>query len=621
MFLTVEDWRCDQYRWFNNGVKELPKSHPTIKKTYFICDTPDGTCSAFKKYSYELLLPNGYTLIHYIGDERVANDFSHGNSKSSNRKFVRTCPSVMHNLDAQCSTSTTSNVYRTMITDTSMSIPSTHIPVLKPRDSQQVENVRNRKLKEKRIGHDSLYNLHEIATDNPSFIHKIETYPDMVCVCGRREILNEFEKVLLLQSPSSQLLSYDTTFQLGDFYVSALVFRHTLFQEAPIIPAMFLLHERKFQQCHQQLFQEAIKHVPALKSVKHPMVTDEEKGIVNAVEICLPNIVRVRCWNHIIRDVTRWLRAHGAPSLDVQEYISDIRGLFHKPSRLEYDMAFIEMKKKWSAPFLDYYQSSIHTYISSIGRWILEEYGVYNPYGGVTSNQSESLNCLLKHLCAWKECPVDCMVLAFYHLQCYYELEITRGQHNMGNYHLHACFTGMFDDQSIPQIIVYSPEDIVKQLKGELVSNLSTNSCVQDTTQQRHGQIASQESRAKRLLEEGKVVHNPSLKVFTVMGTDRPHAVTLFPKETCTCPSTVRCYHIMAARMSVGINDESNPKQWNLTQLRRNARSCKEKKSGRKRPRPGDYDCGPAPDAVSETPNDATDTGIHSYKTITLSHR
>ena len=121
----------------------------------------------------------------------------------------------------------------------------------------------------------------------------------MVCVCGRKEILDKFAKVLPLQSPSSQMLSYDTTFKLGDFHVSTLVFCHTLFQEAPIIPALFLLHERKFQQCHQQLFKEAIKHVPALKIVKHPIVTDEEKGIVNAVEGCLPNILRVCCWSHM----------------------------------------------------------------------------------------------------------------------------------------------------------------------------------------------------------------------------------------------------------------------------------------------------------------------------------
>ena len=62
----------------------------------------------------------------------------------------------------------------------------------------------------------------------------------------------------------------------------------------------------------------------------------------------------------------------------------------------------------------------------------------------------------------------------FYYLQCYYELEIIRGQHGIGNYHLHSCFNGMFDDQSIPQIIAYSPEDIVRQIKGELVRDLST---------------------------------------------------------------------------------------------------------------------------------------------------
>jgi len=44
----------------------------------------------------------------------------------------------------------------------------------------------------------------------------------------------------------TELLSYDTTFQLGDFYVSVLCFRHTLFKEAPVIPAAFLVHERKF---------------------------------------------------------------------------------------------------------------------------------------------------------------------------------------------------------------------------------------------------------------------------------------------------------------------------------------------------------------------------------------
>ena len=47
---------------------------------------------------------------------------------------------------------------------------------------------------------------------------------------------------------SSHSLSYDTAFQLGDFYVSPLLFRHIVFKEEPCILAMFLIHERKLNE-------------------------------------------------------------------------------------------------------------------------------------------------------------------------------------------------------------------------------------------------------------------------------------------------------------------------------------------------------------------------------------
>ena len=81
----------------------------------------------------------------------------------------------------------------------------------------------------------------------------------------------------------------------------------------------------------------------------------------------------------------------------------------------------------------------------------------------------------------------------------------------------------------------------------------------------------SQESRVKKLLEEGKIARNPQSEVFTVMGSSRPHAVTLFPKESCTCPSTTTCYHILAAKNSIGIEVKIPYSHWNLTELRRKA--------------------------------------------------
>ena len=97
------------------------------------------------------------------------------------------------------------------------------VPVYTPRNIQQLQNLRFKHLNQTRISQDALYNLHEIAYDIPGFIWKINTFPDLVCVCGLQEIVNELDRVLVLDT-SSQLLSYDTTFKLGDFYVSPLIF-------------------------------------------------------------------------------------------------------------------------------------------------------------------------------------------------------------------------------------------------------------------------------------------------------------------------------------------------------------------------------------------------------------
>lgn len=102
----------------------------------------------------------------------------------------------------------------------------------------------------------------------------------------------------------------------------------------------------------------------------------------------------------------------------------------------------------------------------------------------------------------------------------------------------------------------------------------------------------------RSIIASKQISHNQVLGVFTVVGTTgNAHAVRLFPRESCTCPSTNRCYHILAVRMSIGLEDIDAKKTINLTQLRRNVRSRREKKSGRKVPRPGDYEVIPAPDA------------------------
>ena len=239
------------------------------------------------------------------------------------------------------------------------------------------------------------------------------------------------------------------------------------------MPVCFLIHERKFQACHDHLFATCCKLISSLHKCKKRIVTDEEHVFVNTVKSYLPSAPHLRCWNHIMQDTLRWLRGHGAPSQDVSIYLSDVQELFHLPSEKEYVERFSEISSKWSAPFWQYYLQNIHPDISSIARWAIAPLGIYNPYSGVTNNQAEGLNYVLKELQEWREVPIDCMVLSFHYLQCFYMIEIARGKQNLGNYHLHPLFSKIAEAQ--PPLILepntYIPEEIVKRIRGKLAND------------------------------------------------------------------------------------------------------------------------------------------------------
>ena len=108
--------------------------------------------------------------------------------------------------------------------------------------------------------------------------------------------------------------------------------------------------------------------------------------------------------------------------------------------------------------------------------------------------------------------------------------------------------------------------------------------------------MSVQVAKAREALAGNLLTRNIQLGCFTVKTREgNPHAVQLFPKETCTCPSTTTCYHILACKMSLGMAVEGKRPAVNLTRLRSNARKQVEKKCGRKQPRPEDVI--PAPDS------------------------
>jgi len=97
--VTKNDWVADGYRWHHVGCDRLPRRNPVLYKRKFQTLKRSGPSSEFKRFTYHRFEPESsqYIVVHYIGDETVAEDFPHGNVKNSEeaRPFQRSAPSVL----------------------------------------------------------------------------------------------------------------------------------------------------------------------------------------------------------------------------------------------------------------------------------------------------------------------------------------------------------------------------------------------------------------------------------------------------------------------------------------------------------------------------------------------
>ena len=149
----------------------------------------------------------------------------------------------------------------------------------------QVANMQELHRQKFRLTHDALYDLHEMAYDMNEFFLQIATFPDLVVICGLKPMLkksivyfnclgqNHTISCFLMTLPFSWVTSMCLHFYFG----------------------MYLL--RNFQSCllcflytrgkstHVQMM-EIVSQLSSLVqgSSRIPMVTDDEKGFVQAVD-------------------------------------------------------------------------------------------------------------------------------------------------------------------------------------------------------------------------------------------------------------------------------------------------------------------------------------------------
>ena len=183
--------------------------------------------------------------------------------------------------------------------------------------------------------------------------------------------------------------------------------------------------------------------------------------------------------------------------------------------------------------FARYFERNIEPKLECSWFWSIRGKCPYDEVNGLTTNQSEGFNFLLKDFQNWKEVPIDGLLMSLKLIQGFREEECRRGKMGLGNYSLKSKYKQFKTDAENfqPRTLVCHPKDIVNSIRNR-------DFIVHDFANDLMNKHASNSRivRAKELVAQDLIAFLPRLGAFSVMDTNEIHVVKVHLTESCSCP-------------------------------------------------------------------------------------
>lgn len=222
-------------------------------------------------------------MIAYRGDHTLANKFSHGNAKVKSN-FIKTDDNILQ-VKKRCNEHTSVEaLFSTIKQDQLDALPEAHGQLM-VRDSKQIENFRALNKQKYIISPCQLTNINLMSMYHlQDFIQLINSVHEFCAVLAHPETI-KLANIILKASEKNpdldQVISYDTTFDLGEFYVSTIVIKNIIVKKDKIFSVAFFVHNRKKTGTHKKFFDWIFDQICVPSSV--PFVTDREHSIVSNI--------------------------------------------------------------------------------------------------------------------------------------------------------------------------------------------------------------------------------------------------------------------------------------------------------------------------------------------------
>ena len=264
------------------------------------------------------------------------------------------------------------------------------------------------------------------SSGSDAYVRSVEAAPEPMCVVTTDQQLLDIER--FCTGKMACVLSVDTTFNLGPFYVTPTTYQNLLVKtdrgNHPIILGPVLIHHTKTFRPFHYLASTMIRLNPRMVHLR-AFGTDGESELIKAFHTCFPHAVHLRCVNHLRQNIKEKLHDLKIPQNVWKEFLSDIFGvqigthfecgLLDSRSESDFSAQLSTLRERWNnlersckestsppefhAWFLTY---KARDFIECALPEVRTKAGI-NPLQHFTTNTSESLNHIIKLEVEWKE--------------------------------------------------------------------------------------------------------------------------------------------------------------------------------------------------------------------------
>ena len=161
------------------------------------------------------------------------------------------------------------------------------------------------------------------------FVKDVKAAPQAMFVLSFDWQLNDMER-FFTHNHSFGVALVDTTFNLGDFYVTAITYPHLMLEDirtrkSPQLLGAILVHQSVNFSSFNYFASTLIGCHPNLRNLM-AFGSDGDRALTQAFGHNFQFAVQLKCFVHFRADVTEKLKEHGFPTSVSKEFLADIFG-------------------------------------------------------------------------------------------------------------------------------------------------------------------------------------------------------------------------------------------------------------------------------------------------------